>query len=49
MTAKLRKAGHPIWETPIYYYPRSVAEGKKLRYWDGVEAAWVLVRERFKK
>jgi len=47
VTAKLRKRGHKIWEVPIYYYPRSIAEGKKIGFGDAVEAVWTLIKYRF--
>jgi glycosyltransferase involved in cell wall biosynthesis len=46
VTAKLALRGVPIVEVPIRYQARSHAEGKKIRWTDGVEAAWVLVRHR---
>ena len=47
VTARVRQQGHRIWEVPIYYSPRSGAEGKKIRARDGLEAIWTLVRCRF--
>jgi hypothetical protein len=47
MTAKLLRAGERIVEVPISYRPRTAAEGKKLRFRDGLAAAWTLVRCRF--
>jgi glycosyltransferase involved in cell wall biosynthesis len=47
VTARVRQRGHRIWEVPIYYHPRSIAEGKKIRARDGLEAIWTLVRCRF--
>lgn len=46
LTAKVRKSGHRIWEVPIYYTPRSVAAGKKIRAIDGLKAIWTFARER---
>jgi glycosyltransferase involved in cell wall biosynthesis len=46
VTAKFLKAGHRIHEVPIRYRARSRAEGKKLRWTDGVEALWILLRVR---
>jgi dolichol-phosphate mannosyltransferase len=46
LTAKVRKAGHKILEVPIYYTPRSVADGKKIRAADGLHAIATLVAER---
>ena len=30
------------------YYPRSIAEGKKINWKDGLEAIWTLLKYRFK-
>jgi hypothetical protein len=46
VTAKLRRLGVSIHEVPISYQPRSVEEGKKIRYSDGFHALWTLVRYR---
>lgn len=46
VTAKMLKLGYTITELPISYYPRSVAEGKKIRWKDGLHAIWVLVKYR---
>lgn len=47
VTAKVSKLGHWILEVPIHYYPRSVEEGKKIKWTDGVEALFVLLKYRF--
>ena len=47
VTAKLRRAGYAIREVPISYNPRSIQEGKKIRWYDGFEALWTLVKYRF--
>jgi glycosyltransferase involved in cell wall biosynthesis len=47
VTAKVSKRGHWILEVPIHYYPRSVEEGKKIKWTDGVEALLVLLKYRF--
>lgn len=47
LTAKLIRAGVAIREVPAAYYPRSVADGKKIRPIDGLIAVWTLVRFRF--
>lgn len=47
VTAKVRKKGYKICEIPIKYYPRSVKEGKKIRFKDGVDAIWTLIKYRF--
>jgi len=48
-TAKVSKAGYNIQEVPIHYYPRSIEEGKKINWKDGVEAIWTLIKYRFVK
>ncbi len=46
--AKLaRQRGEQVVEVPIAYQPRSVAEGKKIRWQDGIRALWALTRFRF--
>ncbi len=47
VTAKVAKQGIRIHEVPISYYPRSVEEGKKIKWRDGFEAVWTLLRYRF--
>jgi glycosyltransferase involved in cell wall biosynthesis len=47
VTAKLLQAGHKIHEVPISYAPRTVMEGKKISWVDGVEAIYTLLRCRF--
>ncbi len=47
VTAKLRRAGYAIREVSISYNPRSIQEGKKIRWYDGFEALWTLVKYRF--
>jgi glycosyltransferase involved in cell wall biosynthesis len=47
VTAKLLKKGVRIQEVPIAYSPRSIAEGKKIRWTDGLVAIWTLVKIRF--
>ena len=46
ITAKVRRLGYSIAEVPISYNPRGVMEGKKIRWQDGVEALWTLIRYR---
>jgi dolichol-phosphate mannosyltransferase len=48
VTAKLRRLGYSIAEVPISYNPRGILEGKKIRWQDGVEALWTLIKYRFK-
>ena len=47
LTARFLRAGERILEVPISYRPRTANEGKKLRWTDGLAAAWCLVRLRF--
>jgi glycosyltransferase involved in cell wall biosynthesis len=46
VTAKVRRLGYRIHEVPISYNPRGILEGKKIRWYDGVEALWTLVKYR---
>jgi len=46
VTAKLLRLGHTILEIPISFVPRSRAEGKKIRWRDGLEAIVCLLRYR---
>jgi glycosyltransferase involved in cell wall biosynthesis len=46
VTAKLLARGLRPFEVPITYKARSREEGKKLTWKDGVEALWILSRER---
>ncbi|MCL4458581.1 MAG: glycosyltransferase family 2 protein [Chloroflexi bacterium] len=47
VTAKVLKRGHRIFEVPITYRARSVAEGKKITWKDGWQALWTLIKFRF--
>jgi dolichol-phosphate mannosyltransferase len=48
VTAKALRAGHRIVETELLnYHPRTQRKGKKIRWTDGVEAFFTLVRYRF--
>jgi glycosyltransferase involved in cell wall biosynthesis len=47
ITARLLRRGHRILELPVHFEPRSRAQGKKIRWHDGVQAVRTLVRERF--
>jgi dolichol-phosphate mannosyltransferase len=49
VTAKLGRRKIQIAEVPIAYSARAIEEGKKVRWTDGVEAMWVLIRHRFGK
>lgn len=43
VTAKLRRLGYAIHEAPIRYFPRGIAEGKKIRSRDGFAALAILL------
>ena len=47
VTAKVLRMGYKITEVPIYYNARGVEDGKKIRWHDGVEAFWTLLKYRF--
>jgi dolichol-phosphate hexosyltransferase len=47
ITGKLLRRGIRPYEVPISYKARSREAGKKLTWRDGVEALWILTRERF--
>jgi glycosyltransferase involved in cell wall biosynthesis len=49
ITGKLLRQGVRPYEVPIRYRARSRADGKKLTWRDGVEAAWILARIRLGK
>jgi glycosyltransferase involved in cell wall biosynthesis len=46
LTIKFARREARIYETPISYYGRTYAEGKKIGMKDAVEALWVIVRSR---
>jgi len=48
ITAKILKRGIRIKEIPISYTPRSVKEGKKIGWRDGLKAIYTLVYWRFR-
>jgi glycosyltransferase involved in cell wall biosynthesis len=47
VTAKVLNRGYSIHEVPIQYHPRTIEEGKKVRWFDGVKALYVLLKYRF--
>ncbi len=49
LTGKLLRRGVRPYEVPISYKARSREEGKKLTARDGVEALWILARQRFSR
>ena len=46
LTAQLLLAGHHIHEVPITYHPRSTVAGKKIRWVDGLDAVYALLKCR---
>ena len=48
ITARLLRRGHHIHELPVRFAPRSKAEGKKIKWRDGVRALHVLLVERLR-
>jgi hypothetical protein len=49
VTGKLLRRQYRPYEVPISYRARSREEGKKITWRDGVEALWILGRERVRK
>ncbi len=49
ITAKILKKGIKIHEVPITFKPRSFQEGKKINWRDGIKAAYVLLKYRWKE
>ena len=47
LTAKVSKAGIKIKECQITYKGRTYKEGKKINFFDGLEAIWALIKYRF--
>ena len=47
LTAKVSKRGVKIFECAISYKGRTYEEGKKINFFDGLEAIWVLIKYRF--
>ena len=46
LTARMLRAGRRIVEVPISYNPRTLNEGKKMRWVDGVDAVYALFKCR---
>jgi len=46
MTAKIFKRNYRVYEVPITYDGRGYDEGKKITWKDGLDALWVLLRNR---
>lgn len=49
ITAKILKLGIKIKEIPISYNPRTIKEGKKINWKDGLQAIWTLIYWRFRE
>ena len=47
ITARVLMSGQTIVELPVQYTPRGKAEGKKIKWADGIHAVRLLVRHRF--
>jgi len=47
ITIKIAQAGWRVYETPISYYGRTYAEGKKITWRDGARALWCIFRYSF--
>ncbi len=47
ITAKVAKRRARIYEVPISYAGRTYEEGKKIGFWDGLEALWTIIKYRF--
>ncbi|MES2462384.1 MAG: glycosyltransferase family 2 protein [Armatimonadota bacterium] len=47
ITAKVLKRGHRIVEVPIRYSARTMAQGKKIRWTDGLDALFALIKYKF--
>jgi len=47
VTAHVARQKLRVYEVPVRYAPRSYAEGKKIRWWDGVQAVMSIIRSHF--
>ncbi len=47
VTARVLNRGIKIHEVPISYHPRTVEQGKKVSWKDGIKAVWKLFKYRF--
>lgn len=47
VTALVSKRGLRIEEVPISYHPRTISEGKKIKFKDWFHAVWTLLKLRF--
>jgi len=48
ITSRLLKIGIKIHEVPISYNPRTIKQGKKINWKDGIYAFWILIKYRLK-
>ena len=44
---RLIKQKYNIIEVPISYKPRTIAEGKKINFFDGIKAIFTIIKYRF--
>jgi dolichol-phosphate mannosyltransferase len=44
ISVKLIKKNYKILEVPVNYYPRTVQEGKKIKFMDGIKAMYTLIK-----
>ncbi len=49
LLCKLFCKGVSVVEVPIHYHPRTFAQGKKIRYRDGLMVLWTIFKWRFAK
>ncbi len=49
ITAQICRLGYKIIEVPISYNPRTISEGKKINWKDGVKAVLTLIRSGLEK
>lgn len=47
LTAQALMSGHKIANVPVSYYPRTFSEGKKLKWWDGLQALCIIFKYKF--
>ncbi|KKU10949.1 MAG: hypothetical protein UX15_C0019G0007 [Parcubacteria group bacterium GW2011_GWA1_45_7] len=47
MTAKALKRSRCIYQLPIRYFPRTIRQGKKINFFDGIKGITALIRYRF--
>jgi len=46
ITAKVIRKGYKIKEVAISYSPRSIKEGKKIKFRDGIKGLWTILKYR---